>query len=63
MEGDTTVTEGPTYEEKLKFVSVIAKPMASKKLTKKIYKVCQQLSHRDYARSCIIMTTPPHVSS
>ena len=44
MEGDTTVTEGPTYEDKLKFVSVIAKPMASKKLTKKIYKVCEHLS-------------------
>ena len=46
MEGDTTVTEGPTYEDKLKFVSVIAKPMASKKLTKKIYKVGENLSHR-----------------
>ena len=39
MEGDTTVSEGPTYEEKLRFVSVIARPMASKKLTKRIYKV------------------------
>ncbi|TRY64169.1 hypothetical protein TCAL_00804 [Tigriopus californicus] len=27
-----------SYEEKLKFVSVIAKPMASKKLAKKLYK-------------------------
>jgi len=42
MEGDTTATEGPTYEDKLKFVSVIAKPMASKKLTKKIYKVIKK---------------------
>ena len=31
--------EGPSYEEKLKFVSCIAKPMASKKLAKKVYKV------------------------
>lgn len=27
-----------TFEEKLKFISPIAKPMAPKKLTKKIYK-------------------------
>merc|ERR1711994_787252 len=41
--GDVTVEgeaapEGPSYEEKLRFVSVIAKPMASKKLAKKVYK-------------------------
>jgi hypothetical protein len=28
-----------SYEDKLKFVSIIAQPMASKKLSKKIYKV------------------------
>lgn len=33
--GDSTETK---YEEKLKFTSSIAKPMAPKKLTKKIYK-------------------------
>ncbi|KOX80131.1 H/ACA ribonucleoprotein complex subunit 2-like protein [Melipona quadrifasciata] len=33
--GDSTENK---YEEKLKFTSSIAKPMASKKLTKKIYK-------------------------
>lgn len=37
-EGDgTDVTEG-SYEEKLKYVNAISKPMAPKKLTKKIYK-------------------------
>ena len=63
MEGDTTVTEGPTYEDKLKFVSVIAKPMASKKLTKKIYKVSENLSpglwelvhNRDHAPRVIVI--------
>ena len=40
--GDDTVTEGPSYEDKLKFVSVIAKPMASKKLTKKVYKLIKK---------------------
>merc|ERR1719414_1829615 len=32
---DSQTEAGPSYEEKLKFVSCIAKPMASKKLTKK----------------------------
>jgi H/ACA ribonucleoprotein complex subunit 2 len=52
MEGDTTVTEGPTYEDKLKFVSVIARPMASKKLTKKVYKLIKKGSkHKTYVRN------------
>merc|ERR1712032_1644537 len=38
IEGAPEVAEGPSYEEKLRFVSVIAKPMASKKLAKKVYK-------------------------
>ena len=33
---DSQTEAGPSYEEKLKFVSCIAKPMASKKLTKKL---------------------------
>jgi len=50
--GDETVTEGPSYEDKLKFVSVIAKPMASKKLTKKVYKVIKKGSkHKTYVRN------------
>ncbi len=28
--------KGPSYEERLQFTSVIAKPMASKKLAKKV---------------------------
>ena len=36
------VTEGPTYEEQVELMSVIAKPLASKKLTKKLYKVVKK---------------------
>jgi len=39
---EESILEGPTYEDKLKFVSVIAKPMASKKLTKKVYKIIKK---------------------
>jgi len=50
VEGD--VAEGPSYEEKLRFVSVIAKPMASKKLTKKVYKVIKKGSkHKGFVRN------------
>ncbi len=34
--------EPPTYEELLALVSIIANPMASKKLTKKLYKVVKK---------------------
>ena len=34
--GDTSVVEEISYEDRLKFVSVIAHPMASKKLAKKV---------------------------
>merc|ERR1712223_1850719 len=55
--GDVTVEgeaapEGPSYEEKLRFVSVIAKPMASKKLAKKVYKVIKKGSkQKGYVRN------------
>merc|ERR1712210_34613 len=50
--GDDTVNEGPSYEEKLRFVSVIAKPMASKKLAKKVYKVIKKGSkHKGFVRN------------
>jgi len=39
---EESVVEGPSYEDKLKFVSVIAQPMASKKLTKKVYKLIKK---------------------
>ncbi|XP_014255555.1 H/ACA ribonucleoprotein complex subunit 2-like protein [Cimex lectularius] len=35
-----------TYEERLKFVNEIAKPLASRKLTKKIYKLIKK-SHKE----------------
>merc|ERR1711935_855870 len=41
-----------SYEEKLKFVSVIAKPMASKKLSKKLYKCIKKgIKHKTYVRN------------
>jgi len=47
-EADTTMeVETPalkTYEEALKFVTPIAKPMASRKLTKKVYKCVRKAS-------------------
>ena len=49
---EESVVEGPSYEEKLKFVSVIAKPMANKKLTKKVYKLIKKGSkHKTYVRN------------
>ncbi|XP_033308606.1 H/ACA ribonucleoprotein complex subunit 2-like protein [Bombus bifarius] len=40
------------YEEKLKYTSLIAKPMASKKLTKKIYKCIKKAAkHKSYLRN------------
>merc|ERR1719508_697415 len=41
-----------SYEDKLDYVSVIAKPMASKKLTKKVYKVIKKGSkHKTFVRN------------
>ena len=36
LENSAVEESGPSYEDKLKHVSVISKPMASKKLTKKV---------------------------
>nr|CAG4635859.1 EOG090X0JRW [Artemia franciscana] len=45
-------TEEESYEDKLKYVSVISKPMASKKLTKKIYKLIKKASkQKTYLRN------------
>lgn len=38
----SAVEEGPTYEQKLENVSVIAKPMAPKKLSKKLHKLIRK---------------------
>lgn len=54
MEVDENVQEGGelTYEDKLKYVNTIAKPMASKKLAKKIYKCIKKASkHKTYLRN------------
>merc|ERR1711915_719568 len=41
-----------SYAEKLKFVSVIANPMASKKLTTRVYKLIKKASkHKTYLRN------------
>lgn len=45
-DSETTATpvkqEELSYEDKLKYCSVIAKPMASRKLSKKIYKLIKK---------------------
>jgi len=52
---DATMTEedgGVSYEEKLKFVSKIAQPLASRKFSKKVYKLIKKSSkHKNYIRS------------
>ena len=49
---DSQTDAGPSYEEKLRFVSCIAKPMASKKLTKKLYKLIKKGSkHKGFVRN------------
>jgi len=41
-----------SYEEKLRYVTPIAKPMAPKKLTKKIYKCIKKATkHKTYLRN------------
>ncbi|XP_047350002.1 H/ACA ribonucleoprotein complex subunit 2-like protein [Vespa velutina] len=54
MEVDESLQEGGelSYEDKLKYVNSIAKPMASRKLAKKIYKCIKKASkHRTYLRN------------
>ncbi|XP_023235082.1 H/ACA ribonucleoprotein complex subunit 2-like protein [Centruroides sculpturatus] len=53
-DADQTVCENKesTYEDKLKFVSVIAKPMASRKLAKKLYKLVRKATkYKTYLRN------------
>jgi H/ACA ribonucleoprotein complex subunit 2 len=38
-------TEGASYDEKIKFVSVISQPMAPKKTTKRIHKLVRKACH------------------
>ncbi|GBP35632.1 hypothetical protein EVAR_33835_1 [Eumeta japonica] len=45
-------SEPQSYDEKVAFCSVIAKPMAPKKLSKKIYKLIKKSSaHKNYLRN------------
>lgn len=47
-----TVKEEDTYEDKLKYVNVIAQPMAGKKLAKKCYKLVKKaMKHKTYVRN------------
>ncbi|KAI5639446.1 ribosomal protein l7Ae/L30e/S12e/Gadd45 family domain-containing protein [Phthorimaea operculella] len=51
--GDVSIkTEPQGYEDKVQHCSVIAKPMAPKKLSKKIYKLIKKSSsHKNYIRN------------
>ncbi|OWR51060.1 nucleolar protein family A member 2 [Danaus plexippus plexippus] len=51
--GDVSIKSEPqSYDEKVEHCSVIAKPMASKKLSKKIYKLIKKSSsHKNYIRN------------
>jgi H/ACA ribonucleoprotein complex subunit 2 len=42
--------EGPSYEAKTKFCSVIANPLADEKLCKKVLKLCKKASKRKAIR-------------
>lgn len=51
-EADVTVAGEMSYEDKLEFVAVIAKPMASKKLAKRVYKVIKKgMKHKTFVRN------------
>lgn len=41
---------GKTYEERVKAVSTISKPLANKKLTKKLYKLVKKASGAKFVR-------------
>ena len=42
--------EGASYESKLKFVSIIAKPLADEKLCKRVLKLCKKATKRKAIR-------------
>jgi len=49
---DTTIPGEMSYEDKLDYVAVIAKPMASKKLAKRVYKVIKKgMKHKTFVRN------------
>eukprot|EP01040_Poterioochromonas_malhamensis_P006858 gene6858-7394_t len=47
---DEVEDQNDDYEEKIKFVSVIAKPLAPKKTTKKIHKLVKKASQSKFVR-------------
>jgi len=52
QESNGAGAEEVSYEDRLKFVSVISKPMASKKLAKKLYKCIKKgMAHKTYVRN------------
>lgn len=52
-DGDVSIKAEPqSYDDKVEHCSVIAKPMAPKKLSKKIYKLIKKsTSHKNYIRN------------
>ncbi|XP_046973182.1 H/ACA ribonucleoprotein complex subunit 2-like protein [Vanessa cardui] len=52
-QGDVSIKSEPqSYDDKVEHCSIIAKPMASKKLSKKIYKLIKKSSgHKNYIRN------------
>eukprot|EP00093_Oithona_nana_P006286 06286.XXX_15491_16036_1 [CDS] Oithona nana genome sequencing. len=51
-ESKTEDSNEPSYEDRLQYVSVIAEPMASKKLAKKLYKCIKKgMKHKTYVRN------------
>ncbi|XP_054733160.1 H/ACA ribonucleoprotein complex subunit 2-like protein [Anastrepha obliqua] len=51
-EANVTVKEEDTYDDKLKYVNSISKPMASRKLAKKCYKLIKKaMKHKTYLRN------------
>lgn len=44
VEADVSIKQEDNYDDKLAFVSPIAKPMASKKIAKKCYKLIKKAS-------------------
>lgn len=51
-EAEVSIKQEDCYEDKLAFVSAIAKPMASKKIAKKCYKLIKKAAkHKTFIRN------------
>ncbi|XP_060660939.1 H/ACA ribonucleoprotein complex subunit 2-like protein [Drosophila nasuta] len=52
VSGNVSVKEEESYDDKLLFINAIAKPMAGKKLAKKVYKLVKKaMKHKTYLRN------------